>query len=265
MPILYQRSWNGVDLIQIARDPTRLDHGIPNAAFYAEYYRQLRAVIKDLPSHWLDVKRKNSELLAAWLEATGRNLGVDPNKLSLLSVGAGLGIIELPLVAMGYRVTLHDVQAESLQHASDRARQAGLEVEVVTGPLDAIGRRFDVVYVGLVEYCLAEQSEYLRFLSDVRSLVSDRGRLIAADLEPSIRTYLAAATAGYRRGNGIRWGRLRSGASRSRALMKSGFNVIAHELYNSDLQLLATGSGPAGRRLPSLRSDFAALHAVRRP
>ena len=48
--------------------------------------------------------------------------GKDPKDLRVLSVGAGLGVVELPLIESGYRITLHEVQQDSLDYAIERAR-----------------------------------------------------------------------------------------------------------------------------------------------
>ena len=255
MPVLYQRKWNGVDLLDVAAAPGRMEKGVPSPAFYAEYYRRLRAAGDHLPAEWWAVKERNTKLLARWISAAAGTR--DPRSLAVLSVGAGLGAVELPLIEQGYRITLHEVQDESLAFAVNRASQRGITLDVVTGAVAQVGRTFDLVYLGTCEYCVADPDGYKAFLSEVRGAVARGGRVTALDFEPGLRSYVAAWLAPVRNARGIRWGRLRSAAERTRAFASAGLEVTVCELYNEDLNPVSSRPRLSGR------GGVAVLHATR--
>lgn len=92
------------------------------------------------PSH----NPKSPLELAAWASTLRRLLPPPPARV--LDVGAGTGFLAIQLARQGYDVTALDLSAQMLARLTDKAREAGLEVDTVQGDAGdpAVGG-FDVV------------------------------------------------------------------------------------------------------------------------
>src|SRR5882672_255055 len=187
MPRLFQSEWNGIDLEAIAKLPGTLQGGSPGARFYAEYYRRLASAGGAAGTGWEREKLANAEALRGWLDQLALELGRPATQLRVTSVGAGLGVVEQPLVLEGFQITLHEVQDESLEQARRRMAATGHELPTVVGPLSAIAERFDVAYLGTCEYAITSSRAHEEFFQSVRATLVPGGGIIAMDVAPSWR------------------------------------------------------------------------------
>jgi SAM-dependent methyltransferase len=87
-------------------------------------------VYDDLPHHALS----DPVEAAAWRAVLLRLL--PPPGARVLDAGAGTGAISLLLAELGYRVTALDLSEQMLARARTKAEARGLELEVVTGPVE---------------------------------------------------------------------------------------------------------------------------------
>jgi SAM-dependent methyltransferase len=249
MPRLFQSNWNGVDLEAIAMLPGTLEAGAPGPRFYAEYYRRLAAAGGAGGTDWERDKLANSEALRGWLDQLARQLGRDAAQLNVISVGAGLGVVEQPLLLQGYNITLHEIQEESLDQARRRFAVARHELRTAVGPLAEITERFDVAYLGTCEYCLTSDKAHEEFLQSVRDVLVPGGSIIAMDVAPSWRmvTHDLLDRVGLHRG--ILWGEARSARRRDAAMTRAGFQVKRIEYHRPGFR-----SPLAVSKKPMLRS-----------
>lgn len=238
MPRLYEKAWNGIDLLDIARDSSLLTDGLPNERFYAEFYRRLAERGYSFSSGWLAAKHRLSERFQNWLREIGHELGKEPTRLRVLSVSAGLGVVEAPLQRAGFDITLHEVAAEALDGARRLAREQGLpEPKTLVGPVEQLPPgAFDVIHVGTCEYCISRDEDYGRFLRALKAAASPGGAVIAWDPNPVWKDYLREALT---RLNllgkpGIWWGVLRRPSFRARRFGEAGLAVRAVELYDHE-------------------------------
>lgn len=103
----YQDEWNSIDLTGIAREVGLSANTLPTREFYARYYSKVNAQKSVISDEW----RAGKQAQSAWLEEQLTRYGDRASRI--ISIGAGLGLIELPLIEKGYRIDLHDFQADS--------------------------------------------------------------------------------------------------------------------------------------------------------
>lgn len=258
MPRLYQKTWNGIDLADIARDPACLTSGIPNARFYAEYYRRLKEGGYDIPAYWLESRRGVSKRLGEWLAEFARVRRRDHEQLRVLSVSAGLGLVEVPLLRQGFNITLHEVTGESFEYAQRLAKSEGVgALRELICPVSRIpSKSFDVVFVGNCEYCCFDATAYLDFLADIRRIAADDSHVIAWDPAPTWKFFLQDilerahpnARMHPNAERGVFWGILRTPRERISCFQGQGLAVETVELFTTDWTT-RLASGPALPRL----------------
>ncbi len=82
---------------------------LPDAKFYANYYKKINSSKSLLGEKWKAGKKDQTQWLREQIEKHGGN------QAKVLSVGAGIGIIEIPLIESGYDIHLQEYQEESLK------------------------------------------------------------------------------------------------------------------------------------------------------
>src|SRR5215203_1968498 len=83
------------------------------------------------PSH----RPRSSAEQAAWAATLARLLPPAPARV--LDVGAGTGFLSLLAAGLGHHVTAHDLSAGMLAKLADKAKAAGLTVEISEGAAEA--------------------------------------------------------------------------------------------------------------------------------
>ena len=235
LPRIYETVWHGIDLVALAQDQSLLTGGFPNERFYAEMYQRLKEGGYHFPGSWLESRQRLTFKLRSWIEALAREQSQDPKSLKVLSVGAGLGVVELPLIDAGFDITLHDVVPELFDYARARLKVGAGPLKTLVGGLEKVlSASFDVVYVGTCEYCYFDPGGYATFLTHLHRLLRRGGRVIAWDWVPNWKVYVQDALSCFgRRPKGVLWGRLRSPRRRVEAFHKVGLAVRAVEVYDS--------------------------------
>lgn len=221
----YQTEWNGIDLKAIQAETGVACNQLPSATFYERYYQRLSLKGQAFSAGWLDKKEKQSQWLRVQIERYGGQ------QSHVLSVGAGTGIIEKPLIQDGYKVDLQDFQSASF---------ASLGVDQLTNcfscPLADIGKTYDIVFSSAVTYALSDDDLRI-LLSDIHAILNPGGVFVWLDASLSWyevysywrnRQKLKTETVlwGYKRPLSL-WRRL--GAS---------FSVMDQGYYNSDMEAL---------------------------
>ena len=153
---LYQDSWNSISLHEIAAAIGRDVKELAAEHFYEAFYRKMRSANFAFDPAWLAVKSRTTE----WLQKLCILSDVYPGHGKVISLGAGLGIVELPLIEQGYDIELQECQDQSLEYIK---RQGATFTEWIISDFDALpAGRYDAVYVGSLSYAL-DFSHYQRF------------------------------------------------------------------------------------------------------
>lgn len=165
----YQTVWNKVNLIDLAIEIGQPLDELPTEEFYSAYYTKINSK-SDLAQDWKSAK--NDQTL--WLKDVILAFGDKQSKV--LSVGAGTGIVELPLIKAGFNIHLQDFQKESFQ-----VYDALNLTTCYNSDLSAIKNiKYDLVVTMAMTYALNDQSLRELFLS-VSSLLKARGKFIVLD------------------------------------------------------------------------------------
>ena len=237
---LYQSIWNGIDLVDISQDPSRLTRGTPNALFYAEFYRRLRGAGYTLAPEWIRSRRTLSERLRQWLARAAASRGTVLAQEKILSLGAGLGMVEAPLIREGLDITLHEIAPEAFGLLPSLAETKDLPggIKTLVGPLENIpDRGFDIVFVGSCEYACRDDADFARFLGQLHRILRDSGSVISWDYVPTWRGWAEAIL---RRAlpplfpDAVFWGVLRSPAARAVAYRDCGLEVMDTDILDAD-------------------------------
>ena len=100
---LYQTEWQGISLSDIA---TRLGLPLSSVAshhFYAEFYRRLKEKNYKFQPKWLERRARMTQ----WMKDNYDDIKVKPEGTKVaISLGAGLGIVERPLIEERYQIEL---------------------------------------------------------------------------------------------------------------------------------------------------------------
>lgn len=166
---LYQTDWHDINFADVSEMSPK---AFPSSDFYRQFYKSFNKRylhIDNLNPDWRQLKMNAAE-------AIDKKLGVK-QPTSILSLGAGLGIIEGVLLdKKKYKVFLQEVAPEALRFIKDRVPSErtfiGNFPECV--PKDM---RFDAIVLGGIEYLL-DDVEFTAMVSHARSFLKPGGTLI---------------------------------------------------------------------------------------
>lgn len=167
---LYQTHWNNVDLVSLAKELGCSTHELPSNKFYEAYYKQINHSQVLLDQKWIDNKGYQTK----WLKEQIENYG--NKKSSILSVGAGIGVIELPLIKEGCNIHLQEYQDESLKilKASELTTCYSEDLKNIQNI------KFDIIVVIGVTYAMNDK-ELVDFFVSCNRLLTKNGTLIILD------------------------------------------------------------------------------------
>jgi SAM-dependent methyltransferase len=235
---LYQTEWNGIPLSEVAAMVGLSENNLANSNFYGAFYHEFRTRGFPLQAGWVATKARTGARVRAMIDETFPHFREEGRVA--LAVGAGLGIVELPLVADGYRVHLQECQGESLAYFTDRTERPAEKIWIAPTLSDVPDASYDVVYFNQVLYAL-DDGQYQSAMADAFRILKSGGVLAVWDAECPLKEVVGRW---YRHHGGVFWGWLRSRWLHEAAARKAGF----HRLRATDL---AGDNTPAG--LPSKR------------
>jgi 2-polyprenyl-3-methyl-5-hydroxy-6-metoxy-1,4-benzoquinol methylase len=238
---IFSNEWHGVDLLEVARDAGISPTEVANQHFYEHLYRQWKARSFKGDPGWVAAKAKLAQFYRDHLTA------LTAPDASLLSVGAGLGLIEEQLLTFGFRVDLQECQSESLDPA--RFHQSRIWVSsdlrpITSGPYDAL-LALSVVYV-------FDDTEYARFATECRRLLRPGGVLIISDHDPCwplsrVKQFANRVRGGPRQ---LLWGWLRSPKAHATIVQGQGFRLCSQRFLNHDQDEIAAPFRMCGLQMP---------------
>jgi|SRR6185437_1107957 len=216
---LSQSEWHGLPLAELARASGSRPDVPPSPAFYRLFYQRLREMNYAFNQAWLEAKNLETERMRYYLDHASSTAG---GRAKAASIGAGLGVVEAPLLEAGYDLTLQECQDESF----DYLRRRGLSFRCFIGPdlTQMPGQPFDIAFMFTVSYVVAP-GEYAAFLSGLCSILRPGGKLVLWDPLPTWRNLpLARRVLDWsKRRESIFWGWLRTPREHAQALRRAGF------------------------------------------
>ena len=199
-------------------------------AFYAAFYRRLLGGTEAIDPVWLEQKRR----LGRWL--VHEFLAASPTGARVLSIGAGLGVVETEISAHGAGVEILECESASLRFAVQRCPQ----LRPVIGDARALPLQsgtYDLVCVAGVDYVFP-RSEYVAVMRELRRVLADNGRAVVIclsnlslqDMLRALRPHRAAVASTAN----VSWGYQRTVGEHVRAGRRAG--LITDRVYELNAQ-----------------------------
>jgi SAM-dependent methyltransferase len=248
---LFADDWHGISLESVARETGLPLESIANEHFYEALYRRWKARSFASDEGWVRAKRQIARLMNDNLHRYA------PRGARILSVGAGLGLIESDLLDQGWRVELQECQAESLDRfAGDPRTRVWIGPDLSGLPSDA----FDAVLSISMVYALS-LTRYRAFLSNCARILKPGGVLIVWDHDVRIRLAALRRRLGGRRS--LFWGWLRTPRLHRALAEAAGFRTERVRFIDRDCVAIASPWRIAGLQGPFGRSLAQELTFVR--
>ncbi len=113
-------------------------------------------------------------------------------KLSILDVGCGGGLVCEPLARLGAKVTGADADSVTIETAREHAKASGLKVDYQNKPAEEIKKQFDVVLALEIIEHVADPSA---FVESISTLVKPGGLVIFSTLNRNPKSFLLGIVA----------------------------------------------------------------------
>jgi len=113
-------------------------------------------------------------------------------KLSILDVGCGGGLVCEPLARLGGKVTGADADSVAIETAKDHAKASGLKIDYQNKPAEEIKKQFDVVLALEIIEHVADPSA---FVESISKLVKPGGLVIFSTLNRNPKSFLLGIVA----------------------------------------------------------------------
>lgn len=236
----YQTQWSGIDLLRIRDEIGQSPNSLPSSAFYERYYRILEEQKILFSPSWIESKKGQSDFLRSIIDRYGGKHS------RTLSIGAGTGIVEKPLIEQGYPIELQDFQGESFT----RLNMHNL-TRCYTSPLDQIPHQYDICFSLAVSYALDEET-LSKMLRDIEGLLRPNGIYIWIDAGLSWpETYSYLRNRIRLRNNAVLWGHKRNILSWKK--FSKRFHVIEEGYYDQMMRPFSCTSilGMPAKKIPS--------------
>lgn len=231
--MFYQREWQSIPLQSLSEG----NDTVAGRGFYDAYYRAYLSG----QGHVSDAWREQKHRLAAWLAARTTPAG------RVLSIGAGLGVMEQMLVRAGCRVDVIEFEEPTLHNLRRVEPRIGACVADARALPFAAGT-YDLAYLCNVDYCF-DRDAYAAVLAGARSVVRPDGALIViSSSNLSLSAWargLARTAVGSAVPRGVAWGYLRSPDEHLRAGRAAGLRCDGVHLFDNEYREIASRPGEA--------------------
>ncbi|HVO33406.1 MAG TPA: methyltransferase domain-containing protein, partial [Elusimicrobiota bacterium] len=228
---LYQTSWHGIPFETFsALSPRKL----PGPEFYSAFYRRLfqkHTAPEQLDAKWLHLKR-------TIIRALSERYFPD-RATTILSIGCGLGIMEMDLIARGYSdVHVTEISDTPLKWLRNVLPAERIHIGAFPAGLPSM-LAFDVILLGSADYFL-DQRELRALLQQARARIHPHGVaiIISHSLDDisgwrGARETVKSALRRVRPPAAQWWGYLRTRSEYKSALRQAGFRVRSDELMDT--------------------------------
>jgi SAM-dependent methyltransferase len=236
--LFYQDRWQGIWLCEL---PGATRSHVAGRECYRTFYESLLSRHAELASDWIAQKQNIGRWLATVLL---KPLGA-PETLRVLSVGAGLGVMEGWLWDQGYRVDVLECEEHSLLSLKQRHP----ELARIMGDARCIPCRsgiYDLVYMSAVDYCF-DRIQYGGVLREAQRLLKPGGRVACICLSNlSLKGLIKGAAKSFLNGvvmqsaereRKVLWGYQRTVGEHVSAGRKAGLACESVSLFDRDFTL----------------------------
>jgi 2-polyprenyl-3-methyl-5-hydroxy-6-metoxy-1,4-benzoquinol methylase len=173
--LFYQDEWQGLKLQEIYHAQNRT---IADSTFYRSFYETLLTQGKDISKKWVAQKHNISEWLESEYLIPMLKRDIAPK---ILSIGAGLGIIEEPLLRKGYRIDLQECQEKSLENIIKAHPNVKYYICDCRNMRDISSNSYDMVYAVGVDYIFGRY-DYKIMLDEIARLIKPDGIVIVVNI-----------------------------------------------------------------------------------
>ena len=218
MKKFYQLEWHGI----FFKDIETLSTALPSKSFYTKFYEKLFEKYNsfdELDKTWLEYKNEVALRINTYLE----------NKINVLSIGSGIGVVENTLTLLN--PNLHITAIEPSENASKWVKD-NPNISVINGYFPTSLERklnFDFVYANNIDYVFNEH-EYDEFLKSVVHFGVSEFLIITTanyDTWVSLKLFVRGILGFFgfinKPDHGQFWGYLRSKQEHTKALHRAGF------------------------------------------
>jgi len=225
----YQTEWLGINLAALARKEGIDCRRIGGTKFYNAFYQELfKGNNCNLNEAWLNKKYHLSNWLGSYFNS---HLS---KEAAILSVGCGFGVVEAPLIKMGYTIDLQECQPYSIQYMQKKHPKIFMKTKFVLSEdlRNMPSEKYDVVLSVTSTYCL-QQKDLSQFLKAVRRILKKDGLFIWYETSLSMQeiiTYLRTLIHPLDSHNTVLWGWKRLLTKQRALAQQSGFEYI-HSFY----------------------------------
>lgn len=239
---MFQTEWQGISLIEIAEQKQLDMHQVASSDFYDEFYRKLEENDWRFEPDWLETKRKNGRWLGSVIET------LKTPQAKILSVGAGLGVVEEELIRRGHDIELQECQEKSFGYLKNRGFDS-LKLWISPDLKDLPSQCYDVIYSNLMVYALKD-SEYENFLWECNRILKDGGTLIITDIVANVKWFLLQPVILLKhmidRKPRVFWGYVRSVDMHKKIAKKKGFKPQKVTGFDDDGDISETNAETNG-------------------
>lgn len=144
----YQKEWHGLSLKKVMEKAG--SESLGKTEIYDFFYREHKKRGFVFSEGFLNDRKKTSHFIKRELERLLKN----PRKLKILSIGAGLGLIEEPLLGEGFDITLQECTKEPFEYIESKKLQNPPKTIVSEDLKDVPSESFDFVYCHGVCYAM---------------------------------------------------------------------------------------------------------------
>jgi SAM-dependent methyltransferase len=224
----YQTHWHGIALEEIYKEIGGEADIKNNAIIYDWFYTKLNDGSCTIEPQFIAFRQTVSQ----WLEKIMKGLSIQPHDSRILSVGAGLGYIEAPLIEKGYDIIIQECQSKSLEYIEKLIPSQ--KICFINSPdlTEIKGESFDFVYAYGVCYSLSP--EILEsFLMQISRVLIPGGMLCIAGDGSYAWNLLKSLI---QKHQGIQWGWRRPWQQTVKLAKKHNLVLNRHSFLNDDFE-----------------------------
>ncbi|MBT5953198.1 class I SAM-dependent methyltransferase [bacterium] len=176
---LYQTQWQGILLSDIAKEKGISPRKIASTDFYEAFYKKLELTNFSFDPSWKKKKKKLSNFVLQYLKPL---ISKNPSA-TILSLGAGTGIVEEDLLKAGFKIDLHETQTTSLNYLKTKNINFN---EFISQDLSSFeSDSYDLIMAFSISYCFSYE-DYETLFKEVFRILKKGGLLIMWDPSPEI-------------------------------------------------------------------------------
>jgi hypothetical protein len=217
--------------VEIARELGVPPDRVATHDFYARLYERWQDVGFQPEPNWIEAKGRIASILSGVIDTH------NPAATNLLSVGAGLGLVEqyLGRLRPGMEIELQECQEASFSYLRRElgTRMPRTWVCPTLSPLPTSS--YDVIFLGTVAYAFVGTT-YTQLLHECRRLLRPEGIVVMWEQDvrcPPLQAAKRLARSLFRGYRDIAWGVLRSPACHNAFAVECGFEPLVCEFYDS--------------------------------